>query len=475
MKYVLLTCAAVFFLLITFDLFLKEPPVWPDEAGLAKYSVLAGKDPLNYFQYYPSIYIAVLSSWFHTFGSTIVAQRWLSLIAGFFIFSVFFLISKNLFLENKSFRIIGLILLLTDFTYLQSTRVGRPETWTLLLGLISIYFLQLLINSDYQKFKYLFLSIIFALFSSAFHLNGLIYLAIILIVLMISVKKLLHIRKKILIMLGLLSPVTIWIFTHTMVFLSFILLRFNIGNAQDSWIFTVFNYKPLELKLIYLSYIAVSLLIFLYFIRRRPANLFIIIIPLIFSWIILFFNKDFWYAVYLVPFVFLSLIFLIDKTYGNWKLTKSQLSFVKFLGVIFICSVLFLSNIKFHYDILLLEGGDKYSYEEYLSEIQKNIPDGKAIFNSAIPVSYYAFTGRNNNQYSNFPQGFVEKSAYIKALNEIDYIIFNGMYGNNYYGDLIVKYMEKNRLNITKIGKQDQYQAYIVELRPITERTDPDE
>lgn len=475
MKNVLLVCACLLFLFATFDLFLKEPPVWPDEAGLARYSILAGKNPMHYYEYYPSIYIVILSGWFNTFGSSIISQRALSLIAGIFIFFIFVLISKNIHLKNNFLSKVGLIFILTDFTFLQATRVGRPEIWTLLLGLTSIYFLQALLNSNYKKFTYLFISVIFAISAFAFHINGFIYPLTILIIFFISMKKLFGIGKKILLMVVLLSPFFILMITHITVFLSFILLRLKIGNAQDTWIYTVFSSKPLELKLIYLSFIAISILILLYFIRKREKDLLIIIIPLILSWAVCFFNKDFWYAVYLVPPVLLALVFLLDKTLESWKLTKSFSSTVKFFGLVFISSVLFLSNFKFHLDILLSEGGERYSYDQYISDIQKTIPEGKTVFNSAIPDSYYAFINRKNNKFYSFPQSFSEKSVYMEQLNATDFIIFNGSYGDNYYGDIVIRYIEKNKLNITLIGTQYQYQAYIVELKLIRQRTDPNE
>lgn len=475
MKNVLLVCAFLLSVLITVDLFLKEPPVWPDEAGLAQFSISIKQDPLNYFKYYPSVYILLLSQWFRIFELSIISQRLLSIVGGIFTVTAFVYILKRINSGNNTFEIIGLILLLTDFTFLQGARVGRPEIWTLCFGLISVYFLFNWIKSNFNKYRFLFFSITACILAVSFHLNGFIFLLPILVTVSIFFKRMFNKMNRIVLLsaAALMFPFLVWFTVLLKSTLGFILLRLRISNAQETWLFEVFSSKPIELRLIYTFYLLTSIIFLIFCLRKRERYLLSIILPLLLSWLVLIINKDFWYAVYLVPLVIISFIILSKDIYKSWKVTKSLYTSLQLFGLTAMCIVFFLSNLMFHLNILLSEGGSKFSYERYISDIQKVIPDNKTVFNSAIPSTYYAFTKRGNNKYLNFPQSFVEKNDSIKVLNGVDYIIFNGTYGDNYYGDLVAKYIEKNQVNIIKIGEQDQYHVYIVELKPTEQRTNP--
>lgn len=464
MKYVLLICAVFLCLIITFDLFLKEPPVWPDEAGLANFSTQVEKDLLNYYQVYPSVYIVGLHFWFNIFGVSIINQRLFSILGGLLTVIIFIQILNNLNFKNSIFKIIGVILLITDFTFLQSTRVGRPEIWTLSFGLLSLYFYLKYINSEFKKYVFLILSLFSSAVAFLFHMNGIIFTLIILIVSIINYKKIISLKfKDILVLLVIILPVLIWVASRFVYFYNSLLSRFKIGLAQDTWIVSIFTAKPLELKLIYLSFILITVISFIFYLKSKTNKLLIIIFSLLFSWALMLFNRDFWYAVFIIPFIILALTILLDHFLNNRS---------KFIGLIGLLIILLLSNTKFHFDILISEGGDKYSYEKYISDIKNIIPDNKTVFNSSIPTTYYAFVEKNN-KYESFPQGFVDITNYIDVLNNTDYIIFNGSYGDNYYGDLVVKYVDKNKLNITKIGEPSQYQAYIIELKSKDKRETP--
>lgn len=466
MRHVLLICAFFLCLIITFDLFLKEPPVWPDEAGLAQFSVQAGKDPLNYYSFYPSIYIVGLSSWFNIFGVSIVNQRLFSIFGGLLTITVFVLIINNLNFKNTFLKTLALVLLITDFTFLQSTRTGRPEIWTLLFGLLSIYFFQKFMNSEFKNYILLIISFFTSFVSFLFHANGIIFIFVILLGIVIYFKSIFNKNSKIVILfIFIVLPFAILVASRLHMFISYILLRLKIGFAQETWLFAVFDSKPAELKLIYLSLISATVAFIIYVIKNRQKKLLLFLVTLLSCWVVMIINKDFWYAVYIIPFVIIALMILFNSYYGKFKSYQ-------FTGLIIIYLILFLSNLKFHYDILLSEGGDKYSYEKFISDIQNNIPDNKTVFNSAIPDTYFAFVGRNN-KYEGFPQSFVDAENYLNVLNNTDYIIFNGSFGDNYFGDIVARYIDKNKSHIVYIGEPDQYQAYVVELKSKDKRENP--
>lgn len=473
MKYVLLICAIFLSLVITFDLFLKEPPVWPDEGGLAQFAVQAGNNPLNYYSY-PSVYIVGLSFWFKLLGVSIVSQRLFSVFGGLLTVIIFTLIFKNIGLKNFIFKIIGLVLLITDFTFLQSTRVGRPEIWTIFFGLLSIYSFLKYINSGFKNYIFFILSLFSSVIAFLFHMNGIIFTLIILIVSIINYKKIItYGYKKFFILSIIVLPILIWIGSRFLFLFSYLLLRLKIGVAQDTWLISVFTGKPLELKLVYLSFVSITAVFIIFYFKRSSSKSLLLLISLILSWAVVIFNRDFWYAVFPVAFIILSLMILLDFYFEKWKLDKSSNNYLKLFGLFSVLIILILSNSFFHFNILMSEGGDKYSYEKFIREIQQNIPDNKTVFSSSIPDTYFAFTDRKNNKLERFPQSFVYINDYIDIFNNTDYIIFNGLYGDNYYGDIVAKYIDKNKSNIIKIGEPNQYQAYIIELKPRDQRQNP--
>lgn len=477
MKNIILVCAVFFSFLITFDLFLKEPPVWPDEATLTYISSISDGNLINNYQKYPSFYISLLYYWFKLTGVSIEAQRILSVSWGIIFIIVFclFILKISKISSKKSFLIpIPIILLITDFTFLQATRVGRPEIITLLFGLISTYFLFIFLASNNQKLLLLVLSLIFANLSFFFHMNGFIYLLSFLTIIILSFRKLSKQHQKILVFCTTcFFFFSIALVVTGLISLKGIISRLLIANAQDNWFFTVLNSKPFELKFIYISFITVSFLFILFVFQKRKLNLIIFLFPLVLSWIVMLINKDFWYAVYIIPFIYIAVFILLCDYYQEWQVTKSNLIKIKVIGLYLVCLIIFLSNLKVHLDILLLEGGDKYSYQKYIGDIEQIIPDNTTVFTSSIPDPYYAFILRKNNKIIRFPQGFVEKNDYLKELNESDFIIYNGPYGNNYYGDLVMDYLKINVFKIVKLDNPNQYQAIIVELKPKYQRTDP--
>jgi hypothetical protein len=164
---------------------------------------------------------------------------------------------------------------------------------------------------------------------------------------------------------------------------------------------------------------------------------------------------------------------MISTSYKKLTEIKIDSAKYRFIFTIIICFTILLANLKFHINILAEEGGDRYSYQKYITDIRKIIPDNTSIFTSSIPDPFYAFTDRKNNPLTRFPQGFVENGGFLKELNETDYIIYNGPYGSNYYGNLVLDYLRKNLLKITQIGGVGQYQAIIAELKPRNQRVNP--
>ncbi|MFA5933206.1 MAG: hypothetical protein WCV81_02995 [Microgenomates group bacterium] len=254
--------------------------------------------------------------------------------------------------------------------------------------------------------------------------------------------------------------------------LTSIFARLQISGNQESWIITVFRSKPIEFKLIYFSLSLATILFTVFAYLRKKLELFIIAFPLVLSWIILILNKDFWYAVYLVPLAILALYILLESYYSLWQISKSSQNKFKVISLILLCFTIFLSNLKLHIDILRIEGGEKYSYQQYITEIRQLIPDSKSVFTSAIPDPYYAFLDRKNNKLIRFPQSYIERNTFLEMLNDSDFIIYNGSFSYS-REDLVLNYFKLNYSKLTQIGGPEQYQGVVVELKPRDQRKNP--
>lgn len=476
MKNILLVLTFFLSFLITFDLFLKEPPVWPDEPSLIYVINLFNGNLLDAYHIYPSIYTALLFNWFRIFGVSIEAQRMLSMLSGIVTMIIFGFLVHSLskfFLKKSTFRIAPLILLVTDFAFLQSTRIGRPEIFTLLFGLSSIYLLYLFISKKSNKLIFFAFSFISAVLAFLFHANGLIYLLTSSVTGFIFYRKQSIKNKKLVVLFAIcFFALFIFLLLRVMPTLTSIFARLQISGNQESWIITVFRSKPIEFKLIYFSLSLATILFTVFAYLRKKLELFIIAFPLVLSWIILILNKDFWYAVYLVPLAILALYILLESYYSLWQISKSSQNKFKVISLILLCFTIFLSNLKLHIDILRIEGGEKYSYQQYITEIRQLIPDSKSVFTSAIPDPYYAFLDRKNNKLIRFPQSYIERNTFLEMLNDSDFIIYNGSFSYS-REDLVLNYFKLNYSKLTQIGGPEQYQGVVVELKPRDQRKNP--
>lgn len=112
-------------------------------------------------------------------------------------------------------------------------------------------------------------------------------------------------------------------------------------------------------------------------------------------------------------------------------------------------------------------GGDKYSYGKYTGEVLKIIPDKKTVFFSAIPDPYYGFVAnRRENKLIEFPSGPSNQKDYLAVLDKVDYVVYNTSRWDIYSGTLLADYLAKNKQHIFKVSEPNQYQTWVVELKP---------
>lgn len=483
-RLVLLTFFLVF-LILSVLLLLKEPPVWPDEAIYADIAQnILKENRLGTFLWQrlipnvencacwnPPVLFYAIAFWFKLFGFSIVNQRLLSILAGLLFLVVFYLFAK-LFFTSKSiwFPTLTLGSLILDFTFLKATRVSRPEIFILLFGTSSLYFLLQGFKIDNLKLKLLFIvtSGILASFTFLIHYLGIFFfLSVILVILLAN--KLLILRTKIfyLFMASFFTPIAIWVlsrFSEINTIKEQFFLASLRKNMESPWLIILWQTQPLSLKLLYLSYLLITAVFLVFSFISKEKKYLILSLVLLSSWVFALLGKMFWYFVLPLPFIYLAFFLLLSEI---WK-DKLKL---KILGGIFL--IIVLTNLHLEYLTFLQEGGENYSYDKFAKEILKVIPDKSTVFLSAIPDPYFSFKNQRNNKLYEFPVLATSPENYLRVLNDSDFIVYNGSYEEILFGDFLLRYIERNKLNIDKIGEPFQYQAFIIKLKPKTQRVNP--
>jgi 4-amino-4-deoxy-L-arabinose transferase-like glycosyltransferase len=489
---------AIFTVFFFSEFFLKEPPVWPDEPIYAEVAgnlirenrlgndlqkgMLPGVE--KHVLGYPPVFFYSLAAWFKVFGFSITSQRLLSTAAGILFLVVFYFFIKHLLKDQSLSKWVSWLTisaLIVDFTFIRALRVSRPEIIILLFGILALWFIQKTIEDAQPKLNRSFFSVFSGLFASLASLTHpiAIFISASIITYLLFTKRLaiLKIKSFYLFFAAYLAPIAIWIVS--------IIPDFNLFKAQfftvflrksmeELWFLTALKTQTFELKMIYLLYLLITLVfVFLYFNNSKKPYRFLTIILSI-SWLATFAGKMFWYQVFPVPFIYLALSLLIFEGYNFCKEPPTQSGRNLLYLPLGLALLLIFFNLKLQFDGAQKEFGDNFSYEIFTNEVLKNIPPNKTVFLSSIPDSYYGLKIRNtNNPLYQFPPVDTPRENYLSVLNDCDYIVYNGSYNSDLFGDFLEKYIDKNYSKYFQIGETDQYRATVIELKPKTERISP--
>jgi hypothetical protein len=484
------------FLFIAFflsEMFLKIPAIWPDEAIYADIAgnilkdgrlgtdlwkgVIPGVE--NHAYWYPPLFFYSLAGWFKLTGLSIVNQRLFSVLIGSIFIIIFFRFSRSLIKQSGWPIWFPTLALILDFTFIRSSLISRPEILILLFGISALWFFIEAVNSQKKRTQTTFyvLSGLFAAFTVLTHFIGIFILASIISYLFIE-KKVSFIKQRefYIILTSFFLPIIIWIssiITNLTILRQQFLLAFARKSMEEPWIWIAFKTQTFDLKLIYLIYLLISVIFILfsfYFGKKQYRYLSLV---LFFSWFFCFYGKMFWYFVFPIPFIYLSLSILILEIYNFWQNYKTNINKQLFCSICAISLLLVFLNVKLLVDSFFQQSGNSYSYDKFVNEIIKLIPQNRTVFLSSIPDPYYGLKiNRPGNSLYEFPVLETSKENYLKNLNDSDFIIYNGSY-DFIFGDLLVRYIEKNALKISKINEPLQYQTIVIELKSKIERISP--
>lgn len=492
-RLIALSCAVLFLLLILFNAsyLLSTPPVWPDEALFADSALnilhegrngtdllkgtLPGSETFGFG--YPPIYFYTTAAWIKVFGFSIYTQRLLSLGLGT-LFSVLFLLMAIKLLNKQVLKktapllvlLTTWLLLLTDPAFTKAIHIARPEIEVLVLGFASLLFY---LKSQDKKNPAM-LNTLSSLFLSLAFLTH--YLAVIFLLgiflhsLILNPKSNLFTKKNILFLISFSVPIFIWLLLISKdihYLLDDITLRLRYKTTSPYWIWIVFSSSSLITKLQYIFYFIVTWEIALNSLLSKNKNSILVTILLILSWVWTYLWQTEYSFIYTVIFVYLGLIYLISTNF-DLKENAAQLKFkVLFIITLFLIS----SNIWNQLTSAQNFSGGNFDYNLYTDKILGLIPDDNStVYLSAIPDPYYGFKGYRNNKLYEYPGLPTNKNNLLRVLDETDYIIFNSPLESIVVGNVVTPYIQANAINISPVGGANQYQAFVIKLKPRSSR-----
>lgn len=418
------------FCLFSFSLFLKEPPVWPDEAiftdiakNLNKNAVLAtdifgGLIPglEKRALWYPPLYFYLLSFWVKFFGESIEAIRLLSFIFSLFSLILFFLITKSLF-KNNFLSLTGFLFLIFDVWFFRAAKVARMDMVNFFFLLASFYFLILAKERD-KNFLF-FLAGLFSGLAILSHPFGLLVFLISLLYLFWEFKKEKQLPKRLfLFLLPVFLCFLIWFLLvkdNLTLFFTQYSLQFLRKKEMAPYLLTLFKNNFL-FKLFY-SGLFLTIFISFFTLKKSPFFIFFLFSFLIFLFAIIY-GKEMWYLLYLQPFLVLIILSLLKRAK---ELFPKNISLVFY----FFVSLVFFLNIFIFFQNFFQIKSAFLNYHQFSKEIAKALPKEGKIFLSVIPDPYFELQKNEKLKLYEFPTVFVNQKDYKRLLSLMDYIVIN--------------------------------------------------
>lgn len=474
---------AILPLIISFKLlYLKDPPVWPDEPVFydmaknltsndslaARIYVGTASDVKNTGLGYPPIYFYILSYFTDFFGSDIETIRTLSLFFGISGLVVFFLLTKTIF-KNNYLALLGTIILSLDIFFARSTRTGRMEITTFFFMLLA--FLFYILAKDKNRIIYYILAGIASGFAILSHPMGFIAPIIIGVNILFTEKKLRRIFSQVLFfIMPVIFAIPFWILKSG----SLLDLISTFGShLQDKSPKIPFAFVLFQTSLSWWILFIIYLIIFIVFVTiffkskfRRDNYLPVFLLSgSMISSIILLWGREGCYMLYFQPFIVLIVLFLFNKYYK-----KSGFLLISSLTVLLIVSYL---NIQFFHnnnlamtnlEITSIAKSRNYNYHLFTSQILEVLPKQKAnIFLSSVPDPYFDLNKLNLYNFYEAPDPSfpLSENAYKQVLNDSDYAIITWIPHK-----LLEKYIADNKEEMIPVGQKNGYNAIIIKFVP---------
>lgn len=463
-------------LISAYFLFLKDPPVWPDEGtslhmakairqtgrinaqiygGIPKVAAEAGLG-------FPPLYFMALGGWTKVFGESIESIRALSLLLGVVTLAVFYFVILNV-VTKKLYPLLGSLLLSVNVFFAKASRFGRPEILTLLLILLSLLFWYRFNTPDGGRRAFV-LAVLCAALASAAHPMGMIAPAVLGLAVLFSSFTL---KTKIIyiswIMGAFLAVTFVWILTtqqsipdlltsYRLSFLGKMSTTSNIWTILTSGSVWTVLLLAQALALLALSYLAIK--------TKSREYLFILASALL-TLVLVFWQKENYYVLYLQPFLILAVLILIK----HLKLA-GQMVVIGFFILINIYLQFFYIDSYIPRQTVFTIGS--FDYHHLTNQIKDYLPKKpECIFLSAIPdpyldlkdIPYYKLYQAIDPHYP------VSKKEYKEVLDGCDFIIYSWL-----PHEFLSEYVQNNTERWIHLSQPNGYSLTIARLKSKEER-----
>lgn len=490
--------------------FLKDQPVWPDEAiytDTANNILQKGVFATNIFNgaiaglerhayWYPPLYFYLEAGWGSVFGFGIESVRSLSLLFGVGSVFIMFLLCLKLFRSPISASI-GSLLLSTDLAFGRAARIGRMDMMNFFLILLALYISILADKGDQgdkrNKGILLIISGFVAGLAVVTHPLGVIApLTVFLYLVINNFGKKRMIKKIILFSLPVAVLGIGWLISMSGgwdIFLNQYKLQMVRKAPMTPYPIMLFNSLQSYRVLFSVYVVGVASLFFKIIMKRRKQDIFILI-GMIVSTGMLLWGKEMWYLLYFQPFISLGLLSLFPQMslrgvpitigttrqshyrrnqvdlnnsllYTIWGLlhpdVKSGFAMTQGIVIISIIVIIIGLNLSFYKEVYDAVGGDRKDYHVYTAKIETLIPPNKTIFLASIPDPYFDL--QTKYTLYEFPTVPVSDLAYRNLLDSSDFIVTNLAFTDSTIND----YIRKNAVKTTYIDISG-YTTGVVEL-----------
>lgn len=461
----------IFLLLLIFFLYfflnsihlLKYPPIWPDEAEYADIALNILKTgefkttlhsvsifPLDRIYTYPPLLMYIFAASFKLFGFSITVQRITAVIFGA-IFLLFFYLFCLKMLKNKLLSIVPMSLLVLDLTFMKAAKVSRPEIFILTLTIIAFF---LLVRKE-SLHSYILIGLCLGL-SFIIQPYGIIGIIITTIYFfwkykLKSIKKLVIISIPVFISIGWWFNKINWQLDILGKGMKLHGLRKNLEPGYFTQLLTEPNryMSLLNLSLLIGSFYVITYIL----LNKKNQHKIFILICLLTYWFFVFIGKQFWYYVYPIPFIYLGYFLIIKEREDYWR-------YITFILI----GLNILLNTRVNLTLYKRFWGDSYSYEKYAKSIAKNIRNGSTVFSSSIPDPFFELKKNATLKLYIYPALPGEQKQYKQALENSDYIIYNGNH-DLIYGNLLKEFIDKNKRNeVNVFNGLNQYKGIILNI-----------
>lgn len=458
-------------LMVILIFFLKSPPVWPDEAifmDTVLTFLITGKMATNIFGgaipgleqralWYPPLYFYILAGWVKIFGSSIEMMRLLSIIFSFGSLIFLYELVIELFHKTK-FALIAVVLLSLDFWFVQTSGVGRMDSFSFFLLIVTFF---LFVKSVHQKnTSYLISAGVTGGIGIITHPLGLIMpfaIGIYTLLTQDSIKnKLLSLFRFGIPIVILLSSWLLLISRHLNLFILQYRLQFERKALAPSYVYKLFLNDNVW-KVIFFLYFIIAACLFIQILKKRDSIDMLIFIGILVSVPVLLWGKEMWYMVYFQPFVTLALISLLASS----ETSKKELFFIT-RGILFILVLLYCKILNDSMNQISYENSN---YHFFTAQIKEKLPNEGTVFLSVIPDPYFDLKIQTRLTFYEFPTVPVTHLAYRKLLDSSDYIVINNFFGSSY----IEEYIKKNMKEYVSVNDSN-YKVTIIKLKPRNKR-----